>query len=264
ELAAGEGATEERALWLVERYAFRTHQPCENGRFPAMLFRFCSRFNHGCFPNAGGQLPGTEALPSVESYRPPALSVYALEEIREGQEVCISYLSESDELSPLRERRAALQSWGFLCSCDRCQGGRPLDRRLEAVEMREVGVEGKQAAVAKANAAYRAMFDPDFEGYDPPKDFEGTVERLSQFREDFRLLDAAHVVSQRVRKELLAAFLLDGPNGAVAQRCAGPAVSLLVEEMQMQHALLPSLSPHKAIRYAQFLELVKHLPEKEA
>ena len=44
----------------------------------------------------------------------------------------------------------------------------------------------------------------------------------------------------------------------------GPRLQLLVEEMQVQHALLPSLSPGKAVSYAEFLELLPRVSEREA
>ena len=177
-------------------------------------------------------------------------------------QVCISYLAESDQLSPLSHRRALLKdTWGFLCRCERCLGGRPLDRRLEAVDWE--GLE-RRSALASVTKAFRSLFDATFEDYDPPKEFETTLERLNNFRREFSFLDKAHVFSQRVRRELIAAFLLTGFDSEIAQRCAGPALSLLVEEMHVQHALLPSLSPFKVTPYVQFLHLLRHVPEKEA
>eukprot|EP00435_Cladocopium_sp_Y103_P031408 s420_g7.t4 len=247
---------------LVKRYAFRTHRPSRDGSYPAMLFKSCCRLNHSCFPNAGGHLPGAEDFDSVAQYRSPAMKIYALEEIREGEEVCISYLAESDQLSPLLHRRSLLKdTWGFLCRCERCLGGRPLDRRLEAMDWE--GLE-RRSALASVTQAFRSLFDATFEDYDPPKEFESTLERLNNFRREFSFLDKAHVFSQRVRRELIAAFLLTGFDSEIAKRCAGPALSLLVEEMHVQHALLPSLSPFKVTPYVQFLHLLRHVPEKEA
>eukprot|EP00438_Fugacium_kawagutii_P029056 Skav216785 [mRNA] locus=scaffold1384:40567:44996:+ [translate_table: standard] len=246
---------------LAKRYAFRTHRPCGDGSYPAMLFRSCCRFNHSCFPNAGGHLPGGEDSPSVSQYNAPSLRIYALEEIREGEEVCISYLSETDQLSPLPHRRALLQNtWAFICRCDRCLGGRPLDRRLETMD-----VEGdRKTALAAVNHEFCSLFDSTFEDYNPPKDFETTLERLNNFRKKFEFLDKAHVFSQRIRRELIAAFLLAGFDSQMARQCAGPALSLLVEEMHVQHALLPGLSPCKVTPYLQFLQLLRHVSEQEA
>jgi len=58
-----------------------------------MLFKSCCRLNHSCFPNAGGHLPGAEDFDSVAQYRSPAMKVYALEEIREGEEVSGGHLA---------------------------------------------------------------------------------------------------------------------------------------------------------------------------
>ncbi len=252
----------EACIHLAQRYAFRTHRPCSDGSYPGMLFKSVCRFNHSCFPNAGGHLPGGEDFPSVSKYPAPSLRIYALEEIREGEEICISYLSESDQLSPLKHRRALLEGWGFICRCDRCCGGRPLDRRLEAID--SMDSVDKKTALAAVNKEFRSLFDVSFEGFDPPGDFETTVERLNNFRKEFGFLDKAHIYSQRIRRELIATFLLGGFNSDIARRCAGPALSLLVEEMHVQHVLLPSLSPCKVTAYLQFLHLLRHVPEKEA
>lgn len=122
----------------------------------------------------------------------------------------------------------------------------------------------RRSALASVTKAFRSLFDATFEDYDPPKEFESTLERLNNFRREFSFLDKAHVFSQRVRRELIAAFLLTGFDSEIPQRCAGPALSLLVEEMHVQHALLPSLSPFKVTPYVQFLHLLRHVPEKEA
>ena len=256
---------EARALHIASRYAFRTFRPCADGAYPAMLFRACSRFNHSCFPNAGGHLAPGELSASVSEYKVTSFSVYALEEIRSREEACICYLADSEQLAPLRVRRASLQAgWGFTCRCCRCDGGRPLDRRLEGVDAEFGGPEfDRKRAAAAANLEYRALFDASYEKYDPPTDFESTVQRLTRFREEHRFLDKAHTLSQRIRQELIAAFLLSGPDGEVAHQCAAPALALLIEEMHVQHAMLPSLSPCKVAPYVQFLQLLKHVSEEE-
>ena len=261
-----ETSPEARALHIASRYAFRTFRPCADGAYPAMLFRSCSRFNHSCFPNAGGHLAAGELSPSVAHYKVTSFCVYALEEIQPREEVCICYLPDAEQLAPLRVRRASLQAgWGFTCRCCRCDGARPLDRRLEGVDADFGGPEfDRKRAAAAANLEFRALFDESYENYDPPKDFEGTVQRLTRFREEHRFLDKAHTVSQRVRQELIAAFLLTGADGEIAHHCAAPALALLIEEMHVQHALLPSLSPCKVAPYIQFLELLKHVSEQEA
>ena len=267
EAAEAAEATEARALDIASHYAFRTFRPCKDGSYPAMLFRACSRFNHSCFPNAGGHLSPGELSESVSKYEVKPFSVYALEEISAHEEACICYLPDAEQLAPLRVRRASLQEgWGFTCQCCRCDGARPLDRRLEGIDAEFGGdptFDRKQAA-AKANLAFRALFDESYDGYDPPKNFENTIERLTRFREEHQFLDKAHTVSQRVRHELIAAFLIGGHDGDVAHRCATAALALLIEEMHVQHALLPSLSPCKVAPYIDFLQLLKHVSEEEA
>ncbi|CAE8614541.1 unnamed protein product, partial [Polarella glacialis] len=98
-----------RAEAVAAACSFRNQSPCADGAYPAMLFRASSRFNHSCFPNAGGFLPGGKGVPCVAQYKAPPLSTYALEEIAPGEEVCSCYLADAEQLAPCRTRRAALQ-----------------------------------------------------------------------------------------------------------------------------------------------------------
>lgn len=258
----------ERAEAVASRCAFRLQSPCADGAYPAMLFRASSRFNHSCFPNAGAYLPGGAEFATVTEHLARPMATFAIEDVSKGEEVCISYLSDADQLSPTRVRQASLQEgWGFVCACKRCKGGRPLDRRLEGLAAGEVGGwdPEQRRALAAASRDFRALFEPSSEEYNPPEgDFQATVERLTRFREQHKLLDGAHCFMQRVRRELLAAFLLDGAGGEMARRFAEPAAALLIEEMQIAQELLPMLSPCKVPLYARFLRVLKDVPEKEA
>jgi len=77
----------------------------------AGVFVLGSRFNHSCSPNVQHtwwETPGEDVR-------------FALREIPQGQELCISYLGISDLLSPRSERRAKLQQrFGFSCTCEAC------------------------------------------------------------------------------------------------------------------------------------------------
>lgn len=255
-----------RAETVASLCSFRIQSPCADGNYPAMLFRASSRFNHSCFPNAGGYVPGGLDFPTVAAFKPHSYCTFAIEDIKKGEEVCICYLSDADQLSPAGSRQANLQLWGFTCQCHRCKGGRPLDRRLEGLNWDDLDSDFNQVtSVARANREYRSLFDPTYEEYDPPKDdFQATVDRLNQFREKNKFLDKANMVMQRVRKELIAALLIDGEDGEIGKRFAGPAASLLIEEMQIQNEMLPGLSPCKVRMYARFMRVLKHVPPEEA
>lgn len=259
---SGEGTLHERAEALAAVNSFRHQSPCGDGCYPAMLFQASSRFNHSCFPNAGAYMPAGDA-PSVAAYS-PVMATFCLEDINQGDEACICYLSDVDQLSPARSRQAGLQEgWGFECHCRRCRGGRPLDQRLEGVTESFTG--NRASAVARASREYRALFDPTAEDYSPPTgDYQGTVERLTEFREQHNFLDKAHCIMQRVRRELIAALLLGGDEGDIGRRFACPAAALLVEEMQVMNELLPMLSPCKVPVYARFLRVLRNVPEDEA
>ena len=118
------------------------------------------------FPPEGGQFA------SVAEFAPRSLCTFALEEISRGEEACICYLPDVEQLSPAGSRRALLrQGWGFHCECRRCLGGRPLDARLEGLAPDFIFSSDleKQRSLAAASRAFRALFDPASEDYDPPR-----------------------------------------------------------------------------------------------
>jgi SET domain-containing protein len=43
--------------------------------------------------------------------------VEALRDVAEGEELCVSYI---DETEPVAERAKALAAYGFVCACPRC------------------------------------------------------------------------------------------------------------------------------------------------
>lgn len=68
--------------------------------------------------------------------------------------------NEVDQLNTLHHRRDLLhRTWGFLCHCDRCRGGRPLDRRLEALGSGFSEAAERRKALAAVNAKYVSLFD---------------------------------------------------------------------------------------------------------
>ena len=65
--------------------------------------------NHSCDPNAEVRLEiGTTQLRLV-----------ARRAIASGEEVTISYIDENDTVG-VKERRDALQDYGFVCGCEKC------------------------------------------------------------------------------------------------------------------------------------------------
>ncbi|CAE7515944.1 SET5 [Symbiodinium sp. CCMP2456] len=81
------------------------------------LYAIACRANHSCLPRARLSVDADGGV-----------RIVALTSIRVGEEVTVSYLSESDLLEPSSIRRKLLsQTWGFLCACQRCT--MPDDRR---------------------------------------------------------------------------------------------------------------------------------------
>ena len=50
---------------------------------------------------------------------PLALTVVALSDIKEGDELCISYIDAA--VSDVNERAKLLLNYGFVCTCPRCE-----------------------------------------------------------------------------------------------------------------------------------------------
>eukprot|EP00930_Biecheleria_cincta_P069697 TRINITY_DN57400_c0_g1_i1.p1 TRINITY_DN57400_c0_g1~~TRINITY_DN57400_c0_g1_i1.p1 ORF type:complete len:487 (-),score=76.68 TRINITY_DN57400_c0_g1_i1:198-1601(-) len=69
------------------------------------------RANHSCRPNASLRV-GSNAR----------LQLKALRSIEAGEDVLVSYIGEGDLLRPQARRQELINSWGFLCDCDRCVG----------------------------------------------------------------------------------------------------------------------------------------------
>eukprot|EP00755_Sulcionema_specki_P003899 Sspe_Gene.3953::Locus_1320_Transcript_1_1_Confidence_1.000_Length_2410::g.3953::m.3953 len=90
------------------------------------VFPTISFCNHSCRPTAA-VVPADGIL-------------HALTEIKEGEEITISYLDAEDLLLPRDRRRELLaKRWGFQCTCDRCTG--PYDDMRVMSNLEEVPIE---------------------------------------------------------------------------------------------------------------------------
>jgi len=76
------------------------------------MFATTCKMNHSCLPNV---LVRYKA--GWGSKRPLILQWIALKDIPKGEELCISYISNS---SSLKERTEELLNYGFICSCPKC------------------------------------------------------------------------------------------------------------------------------------------------
>ena len=80
------------------------------------LFSTACRMNHSCSPNVLVKYIG-----GWGRKRPLALQCYALRDIREGEQLCISYI---DVEMDAESRQAALDNYGFTCRCEKCLADR--------------------------------------------------------------------------------------------------------------------------------------------
>ncbi|CAE6935156.1 SET5 [Symbiodinium natans] len=105
------------------------------------LYATACRANHACKPRAR-LCVGADGR----------VRVVALTDILAGEEVTVSYLSESDLLEPGSIRRKLLgQTWGFLCQCQRCT--MPDDRRSFTCPSCRGGTIGFQSRYVQLGAA---------------------------------------------------------------------------------------------------------------
>jgi SET domain-containing protein len=81
-----------------------------SGGSSAALLSFGSFFNHSCVPNV-------EYFADLSKPNEISFQFQALQDIEDGQQLFIPYIDTS--LSS-KERKAALNSYGFVCSCPRC------------------------------------------------------------------------------------------------------------------------------------------------
>ncbi|KXN89179.1 putative lysine methyltransferase SET6 [Leucoagaricus sp. SymC.cos] len=70
------------------------------------LYSFGSYFNHDCSPTLYKKAKGR------------AMEYYALRDVEAGEELCISYVENNDEVM---KRRDALKEWFFECACKKCK-----------------------------------------------------------------------------------------------------------------------------------------------
>ncbi|KAK0284494.1 Histone-lysine N-methyltransferase set-6 [Friedmanniomyces endolithicus] len=74
------------------------------------VYPSASCFNHSCHPNVAKQRVGN------------VWRFWVTEDVRQEDELCISYLGGDEKDLNVRQRRGHLQEvWGFVCECARCQ-----------------------------------------------------------------------------------------------------------------------------------------------
>ena len=105
----------EDLVTLLVRFRHNTHA---GGVFP-----LAALFNHSCRPNAETTLvkrPQEDGADDELAW----VEVRALKKIDAGEQICVSYLEEKQQLLlPGEERRSMLKNFDFTCSCERCKKG---------------------------------------------------------------------------------------------------------------------------------------------
>eukprot|EP01119_Soliformovum_irregulare_P026074 TRINITY_DN9823_c0_g1_i1.p1 TRINITY_DN9823_c0_g1~~TRINITY_DN9823_c0_g1_i1.p1 ORF type:complete len:296 (-),score=70.38 TRINITY_DN9823_c0_g1_i1:17-904(-) len=77
-----------------------------NTCYGRVIYPLASFFNHSCAPNCVTSLDG------------PLLSILTFQDIKQGEELCISYIDTNLPRSSRRER--LLRDFRFLCTCQKC------------------------------------------------------------------------------------------------------------------------------------------------
>jgi SET domain len=80
------------------------------------LFPYTSMMNHSCFPNCIHRF-------HIEQGKPPRLILRAVTGIKEGEELCYSYVGLYQSTAHRREQLH--RAYSFKCICERCSAGDP-------------------------------------------------------------------------------------------------------------------------------------------
>eukprot|EP00913_Durusdinium_trenchii_P020744 g19484.t1 len=129
-------------------------------RTSQLLYPTLARVNHSCRPNAvlGDPKPAEQDAKLHSGLEPVDLlkkALIAIEEIPEGEEITVSYLSEEDLLEPRPQRRQRLMDgFGFECFCSRC-----LDEDADRVLRTFRSAEGEGSTDAVAWGSFTDVID---------------------------------------------------------------------------------------------------------
>ena len=74
-----------------------------------------SRFNHSCCPNLSFEC----------THSPTQISFTTTRTIKAGEELTITYLSKQPSNLNYFERQKALEQYGFICCCPKCENEKP-------------------------------------------------------------------------------------------------------------------------------------------
>ncbi|TLD29828.1 hypothetical protein E2P81_ATG06122 [Venturia nashicola] len=128
------------------------------------VYNQASRFNHSCCPNLNHIVRGGKRL------------FYARRDIRDDEELTISYIDESFSLE---KRKLQLLQWLFDCQCVACDGS------LESIQMEQKRLEIRRVEL-KTNAYTDALSNSL--SLDPPSDYQ-MLELLALHDKKIQLLN---------------------------------------------------------------------------
>ena len=112
------------------------------------LYVHISMLNHCCYPNAQVYWPAGSAADGLQSPR-----VYAISDVKEGDELCISYRTDLLHYpTPLRQS-VINSSWHFHCTCDRCTRPDLFPQDLELLGLRQPLSEEQQMRMQQSFTA---------------------------------------------------------------------------------------------------------------
>lgn len=115
-----------RHIITLQINAFSDVIPVANGVLKRLsLYNKLSRFNHSCCPKTYNYVDDDNVI-----------YVIATRRITRGEQIFISYLSDTKFDSPSARTNYIEKSWNFICTCDKCTGN---DR--EVSKMREKSAE---------------------------------------------------------------------------------------------------------------------------
>lgn len=114
------GAADNDAIEVLKRAAAEHDEHPDEMFVPldgTALYSLICCMNHSCRPNCMVRYPGRRGERRGDRADPLVAQVVLLEDVEAGVELTQSYI---DRELGLRERRDALEDYGFLCRCSRC------------------------------------------------------------------------------------------------------------------------------------------------